>query len=369
MEFEKVTWPILPHTEKKHIILKRYLDAWIPIRSSKNGRIVFIDGFAGPGEYKNGEEGSPIIAMKSLIQHKLNLKGEFIFIFIEKEKDRCDHLKTVISRLERSPNPNLKLKFFVECGEFSKVVDTILNKIKEEQKRLAPTLLFIDPFGFSGIPLEIIKRFMANTGCEVLISFMVEDLIRWCELDQNLESIDALFGTDEWRVIRDKKVDSKEKLEFIVSLYIKKLKEEAGITFVRPFKMINQSNKTDYFLIFGTNNELGLQKMKESMWSVDPSGKFSFSDASYDPKQKLLFPIGPDYNFLKRLLIKEFKGKTVSIEEIESFVGNQTDFLITHLRKNILDPMEKNKEIEVFCSKKRNAGTYPRTCTKISFFN
>jgi hypothetical protein len=39
--------------------VRAYLDAWLPILSSVNSRILFIDGFAGPGEYAGSEEGSP----------------------------------------------------------------------------------------------------------------------------------------------------------------------------------------------------------------------------------------------------------------------------------------------------------------------
>jgi three-Cys-motif partner protein len=57
---------------------------------SWNGRILFIDGFAGPGEYEGGEEGSPIIAIKSLLEHRSRgiVSAEVLFILIEKETDR-----------------------------------------------------------------------------------------------------------------------------------------------------------------------------------------------------------------------------------------------------------------------------------------
>lgn len=42
-------WPLEPHTRGKHLVLKHYLDAWFPILGSWSGRILFIDGFAGPG--------------------------------------------------------------------------------------------------------------------------------------------------------------------------------------------------------------------------------------------------------------------------------------------------------------------------------
>ena len=62
-------WERDPHTEGKHLVLRHYLNAWLPILGSWNGRIVFLDGFAGPGEYKGGEDGSPIVALKAFAEH------------------------------------------------------------------------------------------------------------------------------------------------------------------------------------------------------------------------------------------------------------------------------------------------------------
>ncbi|MHA1469795.1 MAG: three-Cys-motif partner protein TcmP, partial [Candidatus Asgardarchaeia archaeon] len=73
---------IEPHTQAKHEILKRYLQAWYPILSKFNGRILYIDGFAGPGEYSNGELGSPIIAINEAKNHTLKLNTEILLLFI-----------------------------------------------------------------------------------------------------------------------------------------------------------------------------------------------------------------------------------------------------------------------------------------------
>ena len=62
-------WPIEPHTSAKHQILRKYLDAWLPILGTYNKRIIYIDGFAGPGEYVGGEPGSPIIALEAARSH------------------------------------------------------------------------------------------------------------------------------------------------------------------------------------------------------------------------------------------------------------------------------------------------------------
>ena len=54
-------WDLEPHTAKKREILSRYFQAWLPILARWNSRVLYIDGFAGPGEYSKGEDGSPVI--------------------------------------------------------------------------------------------------------------------------------------------------------------------------------------------------------------------------------------------------------------------------------------------------------------------
>ena len=79
-----VTWTIQPHTLAKHEILRRYLGAWFPIIASGSSRVVYIDGFCGPGQYNGGEPGSPIIALREALHHSQRLSTkELIFLFID----------------------------------------------------------------------------------------------------------------------------------------------------------------------------------------------------------------------------------------------------------------------------------------------
>jgi three-Cys-motif partner protein len=68
-------WPIEPHTQAKHAILRRYLEAWFPILSTYNKRVVYLDGFCGPGRYEGGEPGSPLIALNVAKHHRAALSG------------------------------------------------------------------------------------------------------------------------------------------------------------------------------------------------------------------------------------------------------------------------------------------------------
>ncbi len=137
-------WELEPHTRAKHEILRRYLQAWLPIITRWNGRVVYVDGFAGPGIYKNGEEGSPIIALKEAIGHTFPLKSEILFFFIEADPERFRSLQQRVTSLQ------IPHSFKVQpvLGKFDETMTGLLDQLEEAGKRLAPTFAFLDPFGF-----------------------------------------------------------------------------------------------------------------------------------------------------------------------------------------------------------------------------
>ncbi|MFN7938338.1 MAG: three-Cys-motif partner protein TcmP [Bryobacteraceae bacterium] len=77
---KETIWQIEPHTSAKHQILRKYLDAWLPILGTYNLRVVYVDGFAGPGKYTGGEPGSPIVALQAALTHEAKLPGELVFL-------------------------------------------------------------------------------------------------------------------------------------------------------------------------------------------------------------------------------------------------------------------------------------------------
>jgi len=345
-------WEIEPHTEAKHAILRKYLNAWLPILTRHTPKVVFIDGFAGPGEYIGGKDGSPIIAIKSMIEHKIDIKSQVNFLFVEKYPDRFEFLNNKLKNMELPQN----IKYECKCGEFAEKVGNILDGLSRKNLKLAPTFVFIDPFGFKGVPFDIIKRIMGNGKCEVLVTFMFEDINRFIDLSQNESTYNQFFGTEEWKKVKTKK-NPKERLGILHGLYKKQLQKIAK--YVISFKMKNKFNKTDYFLFFATNHILGLKKMKESMWKVDPKGAFKFSDATYNPNQTVLFELKPNFCLLKKLIVKEFKGRKVDVDELENFIITSTPFRETHYKSKVLKPMEVEEEINVIYDGERRKGNYP----------
>jgi three-Cys-motif partner protein len=101
-------WNLEPHTAKKHEILRRYFEAWLPIMARWNGRVVYIDGFAGPGQYSLGEDGSPIVVLKAARDHTYPIRSELVCIFVEDDPQRCTHLKNLLDGLSSTLPSHIK---------------------------------------------------------------------------------------------------------------------------------------------------------------------------------------------------------------------------------------------------------------------
>src|SRR5215831_3287808 len=194
-----VTWTLDDHTVAKHEILRRYLQAWFPILGSHHDRIVYIDGFCGPGRYQGGQAGSPVVALEVAMTQRAQPNGGILFWFMDADAEIIDHLKSELSTL--SIPSRFKVK--AEGGTFDAILTRALNQLDAQKLELAPTFAFIDPFGFSGAPLALISRLLARKRCEVLINFQVEAVNRWIEHPDPkvVAHLARLFGTDEFEEI------------------------------------------------------------------------------------------------------------------------------------------------------------------------
>jgi three-Cys-motif partner protein len=347
-------WNLEPHTAKKHEILRRYFEAWLPIMARWNGRVVYIDGFAGPGRYSKGEDGSPVVVLKAARDHTYPTQSELVCIFVEDARDRCVHLKSVLDA-EFSSLPS-RIQWHVVHGKFDEHLTKIFRLLESQARAVAPTLVFIDPFGFSHTPFRTISNILKNSRCEVLVNFMYEEVNRFLSVEKHATDYDELFGSSEWRSVLD--ISGPEvRRKVIHDIYLRQLKTAAH--YVHSFEMLNKGNSTDYFLFFATNNLKGLEKMKEAMWKVDGTGSFQFSDHVEAQGLLSLFSDHPNLAPLREAILNSFRGKRVTIEDLRDWVIAETEFLPAHLKKPVLAPMEKAGEVRVVNPKpKRHKGTF-----------
>jgi three-Cys-motif partner protein len=361
----KTLWPLEPHTRAKHEILRRYLEAWTAILGLGGfPTIAYVDGFAGPGVYDNGEDGSPIIALKAALKHQARISSELRFLFIEHDKKRAAQLNECVSTLALPANFKVRVAEGMTFAEGFRA--HLLDRYREANKPLPPTFAFIDPFGWTGVPFTVVKEILSHKSCEVLFNFMYEEINRFIEHPDQTKNFDDLFGTPDWRGV-SKIVDARARREFLHGLYVRQLRQEAGARYVRSFEMRNKKDATDYFLFFATNSAKGMEKMKEAMWKLDESGEFRFSDATV-PAQTLLFTPQPNFDTLRRAILDRFQGTAVTVADIEDFVLAETPFRPTHYKKQVLAELEgEGKIVAVDPKPGRKARSYGEPGMKLRF--
>lgn len=360
---DSVTWSIEPHTLAKHDLLRGYLGAWFPIMYKRNKRIIYLDAFAGPGVYTGGERGSPLIALETLIAHKIfpKMSGtEFLFAFIEKDKSKCQRLEQEIETfwLNQGKNKHSNIKVEVLNNEFMNIAQDVLNILESDNATLAPTFAFVDPFGWSGMTLDLMTKFLSFRKCEILVNFMVEDISRFLNEENTQKSLLDCFGTDRYRDFASLSGD--ERIESLRDLFVDQLREAGSFKYVTSFKMVNNRGKTKYFLIHGTRSIKGLRAMKDAMWKLDPTGNYQF-EARRRGRQVLF---GPNYiKDLEKEFIEEFKGREVSISEIENYVLTDTLYTEKHIKPTL---KEMENEGIISATNRQRKRTYPSS-TRIRF--
>ncbi|MGQ7280006.1 three-Cys-motif partner protein TcmP [Brevibacillus thermoruber] len=372
------------HSEAKLQILNQYVIPWMrKIVLGPYRKCLVIDGFAGQGKYgENGADGSPLILLKSAIDfcnqsRKHGWKDPEIFlIFIEGLEENYEKLKANIKEVCGLEWDEEVETFFqsvpgypslnVSClhDEFHNVLSFILDEVKQ----LIPSFCFIDPFGFSQTPFEVIERYMQNEKAEMLLNFIYEETNRFLKYENEKiqEHISRHFGVEsleELKTLIGETKGSKRK-EIIVDYYSRQLKEQANVKYVLNFE-IKKNGRTKLILFFGTKSLEGLKLMKEVMWKVDETGSYLYDDRKNPSQIKFAFAkdLTDEQTFRKiaECIEEVFAGtKKNTFESIERYVLAGTIFPGEKYVRGALRILEESGKIQVskINGEKRRPFTY-----------
>lgn len=349
---DSVLWPLDPHTAAKHRVLRAYLDAWLPIMGRQaqrvgddNPRLLLVDGFAGPGRYARGEPGSPLIMLDALLSHKdfEEWTGvQFIFLFIEHDGGRVDHLRGEIDTLGELPD---NVSVDVQPGEFEGVFSAVIDPIVEKGTHLIPTFAFIDPFGYSSASMSITGRLLDFPRCETLFFLPMSFIHRFVGRPGQETALTSLFGTDEWRGAIP--LQGSARTTYLLELFERQLEQSGGVEYVRSFQLRTEDGK-DYRLVFGLGHRTGLEKAKDAMWKVDPITGTSYTATTESGQEVLFSPRDTvDTGPLLAELRSRFGTEWFTIDQAEHCTLVDTPFRIGHLRQLTLQPAERGEKLEV----------------------
>ena len=358
---KETIWEAEQHTLAKHDLLRGYLKAWFPILAEgKNSRVVFLDGFAGPGVYKDSQPGSPIIALQTLVEHRSfnKLKDTYFeFIFVEERSDRFSSLRVELDQFwDRHPGGKpTNIGVILQNHSFVSVATQLISV---NHLQHYPALAFVDPFGWSGVPMDTISTLLSSGQNEVLFNFAYDSVNRFVD-DKRPEiarHFPSLFGTDREEHREARSLEGDKRKTYLHDLYLDQLKKMGGFRYVRSFEMIdNKRGRTAYYLMFGTHHHKGLAVMKDAMWELDPVSGRCFSGFAGD--QQMLFEPEPNMVPLRSALVKRFDSTRVPVDDIERFVIEDTDFKPTHY-KRVLRELEIDGKIGCLTPRAKRY-TYP----------
>ena len=350
-------WERGSHTSGKHQILSYYLPGWLPIMGIKNGKIVIIDGMAGPGEYIDGEKGSPLIMLDALINHHYikGIKADVEYIFIEINTRRANNLrKLVATRIDKIPS-NCKIKILNSKISLYEELD----RLERENIVMPPIFLLLDPDGVSDIPLSTLAKVLKNKKSEVMVNIMYEFINRFGSTPEFTSKMDEIYGLSDWRQYFNNEYSTKQRINSLSNLYTSQLKS-IGAEYVLKFK-IYDGNRHKYTLFFATHNEEGCNKMKQAMWKVDPLGRYEYRGEDYYGAEQSYLLDNFSWELKQELHDVYDDQEIVRVDEIQKYMkSDRTSFHSSHW-KSVLKQMELNGEIHVIEEPQgRRKGTYAK---------
>ncbi len=252
---------IARHTLKKYEIIEKYLGACkILFEAERKPNFLYIDGYSGPGKVHFEDSdwginkliaGSPLIAIEKL--NPENSK-KISCVFIENDNENFIDLKNYIGELKN-----------VTClqGDANKSVIEVLDNIPDFT--VVTVLLDVTKYSeLKWITVERIGKHKKPHGTDVIIHFPFYTMNTHNNWENDPEGISRFFGCDDWKQVYGKKksgaLEVRKFEEEIISLYEKRLRELAGYSVVksvpiRYVQSLKQTQRTIYYLIFGSNNE------------------------------------------------------------------------------------------------------------------
>jgi len=333
-------------SQVKATIIAKYFWAWakviLPTAKKQGGRIAYIDLFAGPGRYKDGTNSTPLKVLETAIEDP-DLRQSIVTLFNDKEAENVSSLKAAINSI-----PNIGRLRYPPKLINEEVGDEIVKQF--EKMRMVPTLFFVDPWGYKGLSLGLINSVLKNWGCDCLFFFNYNRINMALTNEAVREHMNVLFGQERADVIRKELegLNPNDRETLILERLAEALRE-MGANFVLPFTFKNEhSTRTSHHLIFASKHFKGYEIMKgimarESSEQNQGVPSFEFSPAS--EKFPLLFELSRPLDDLEEMLLNEFAGKQLTMQEVYERHNIGRPFIEANYKK-VLSAMEIKGKIK-----------------------
>jgi three-Cys-motif partner protein len=271
-----------PWSRYKDAILQYYLEPYIPKVATLGKPILVVDGFAGRGQFGDGEPGSPLIICNT-VQSWHARDTQISVELIEADADNFAQLDLVTE-----PYHDFTA---TRQGRFEVCVSELAERAKS-----VSMFLYLDPYTVKSLDYGRMRTVYdqirdAGASVEVLMNFNVATFMRWAlaaltrgepllletydeEADyqaddpkERLEiaTLNAIAGGDYWIGIANSGVTFATKLDLFTKHYCERMRESFRYVCSYPVKEKYQHQVPKYMLIYATRSRHGLRLMNDSM--------------------------------------------------------------------------------------------------------
>ncbi len=228
---------------------------------------------------------------------------------------------------------------------------------------LGPTFSFLDPFGYKGLSLELVRAVTKDWGCDCVFFFNYTRVNAGLSNGVMQDNMADLFGEARAASIRVQ-IDGLKPHEREAQIleHITQEIRDLGAKFVLPFTFKSDAGtRTRHKLIFVSKSFKGYRTMKSQMAklsSANDEGVPTFQYCLADERMPRLFALQQPLSNLIARLPNDYSGQEFNREQLYQHDSVDTPFLEKDYRTALIELETKGRIQITSTNGKRKAGTF-----------
>ncbi len=244
---------------------------------------------------------------------------------IESVPKRCSHLQELVAAKYPEIRRPDQLTVKIVCGECG---GKLIPGLADIGGQFAPIFVNFDGWGVD-TPFRLVRVVGRIPSAEIMVTFATQHFVRFAK-NLDVEAGDRVFSGRDWRDLILTSGSPEEKKRRLVTRY-RELLDDAGFPFVLTFELVDEGGNA-FLLIYGTGNELGVERMKDAMWHVDNGAGGRFRDPRDIRQTTFRLDEGLELTLLEGQILAELDALNarVSLADLKRFALRETIFKSTH---------------------------------------
>ena len=319
-----------PSSRVKANLISQYFPQYCRIISKNvvQNTIWYMDLFAGPGKYGDGNLSTPLLVAElclkdQLLQSTVRLIFNDLIYKDELELNFNSHIQANGFRYK----PQFR-KFDME--EDGPIIKHLKKVPKAKERNPNPTVLFFDPFGYKPVDTVVLANFLQHWGNELFLFVNIKRITAALDNPKFYDNMQRMFPSqfDNLQKEKVKYPHPYQRTSIIIKTLIAEFKCALGDSlYASAFKFMEEdSSGASHFILHFTKHSRGYELVKQIFYDYDNIGSTLDDDGTYTFDAKAMYRnetasqlFGThDLNIttLSNDLLAKYKGKTVTARNL-----------------------------------------------------